>query len=175
MGYTFHKELFIHGKWLKFRYDASDASGIGFCGVMKQHDELLFAKSFRVAAPGVPNYRYGRPLDDHTTSLMNSPSREEPNASVRVPSTEPGKSSGITTVPVVEAPMSSPSPTPRSAWACTLVDGCTLRCNHTGTCQPIRDTGSRTGKNRPDFCVMQNGKRRVSTDSSVHGAKQSKN
>lgn len=51
---SFPAQLFILGKWLKFRDDASDATGIGLHGVKQRHSSLSYSPSLRMSAPGKP-------------------------------------------------------------------------------------------------------------------------
>jgi len=116
MDFRFPVSLFIRGRWLKFRDDASDATGIALHGVAQLHGSISFAESFLVEAPGLPKARPGRVIET-SPAAPSSPSA---------------------TVEAVEAAPSTPVQPERvlhDPWACTLNKGCILRCNHTGICQ----------------------------------------
>lgn len=63
MGVHFPIKLFIGGRWLKFRDDASDATGIAMHVVKQLHGSISFSTAFVIQAPGKPNPLPGEPLD----------------------------------------------------------------------------------------------------------------
>ena len=63
MGFHFPMNLFIRGRWLKFRDDASDATGIALHAVKEVCGSISFAASLIVQAPGKPKPRPGKPLE----------------------------------------------------------------------------------------------------------------
>lgn len=124
MGVAFPREVFVGTRWLKFRHDASDATGIGLCGIHRLHPLYTFADSFCVAAPGRPRPRVGKAL---------SPDEEE-----AVEEAEPLAEEAATPAPakVLHDPM-----------ACTLSAGCSKGVNHSGICN-VTVAGSREGRGR---------------------------
>jgi len=138
LGFSFPINLFICGRWLKFRDDASDATAIGLWGV-KQHSSLAFASSFRLSAPGLPKPRPGKAM------------------SVAVPPADTSSASNIAAdndgAPSADPPFAVRML--RDPWICTLVDGCTLRTNHKGHCKIAEVMMPRSaGRERPDVCAL---------------------
>ena len=144
MGIAFPEQLYIRGKWLKFRLDASDAAGVGFWGVQQRHPGgLSFSPDFHLAAHA-PRPRLGTRLSaapDVASAAGAAPLSAQPDSSP--PQCSTGSSSKAN--PVV-------SPSRPDAWACTLSPGCTLRCNHAGLCD-VESAGPRTPR-RVEYCKL---------------------
>lgn len=132
--FNFPDKLYIRGKWLKFRDDASDATGIGLWGVAERHSDYQVAPTFTISAPGEPRARFGQRFTPPPVAALAPP----PAAPLAVQSTEP--------LPVELDPN-----------MCTLVDGCTLRVNHTGLCKTCMP-GARTPP-RVDYGALSGRKR----------------
>jgi len=134
MGYFFPRDLFIRGRWLKFRLDASDATGIALYGVKQRDGAITFADSFKISAPGLPRVRYGKPYEAPTPIPLEAPLVAEDTPVLDEP-------------PIVEPDRDLPD-----AFQCTLCAGCTLGVNHAGLCR-FEFTAPRTPK-RLDFAAL---------------------
>ena len=62
-SFHFPANLFIRGRWLKFRSDASDATAIALHGVRQVYEGISFAEPLIVEAPGLPKPRPGKVLE----------------------------------------------------------------------------------------------------------------
>ena len=122
-SFHFPANLFIRGRWLKFRSDASDATAIALHGVRQVYEGISFAEPLIVEAPGLPKPRPGKVLE--MAPLEVSPPVLAPIVAVE---------EAVDSPPRPERVLHDP-------FACTLVHGCTLACNHTGLCRPEADDG----------------------------------
>ena len=134
-SFHFPANLFIRGRWLKFRSDASDATAIALHGVRQVYEGISLAEPLIVEAPGLPKPRPGKVL-------------EVPPLEVAAPVLAP--------IAAVEEAVDSP-PLPERVlhdpFACTLVPGCTLPCNHTGLCQ-LCEVDEERAPRRVDYAAL---------------------
>jgi len=137
LGIAFPSHLFIRGRWLKFRDDASDATGIGFWGVI-QRGPLAFASSLRVSAPGLPKPRSGKSLnvaaptpDASASAPASAPASASASASA---STSTSTSTSASASTVVSTPIAS---LPKAVSGICGDNGCPLPRWHSGLCQPV--------------------------------------
>ena len=153
-GFSFPERLFIRGRWLQFRLDASDATAIGLCGVL-QRGPLTFADSLRVSAPGLPRPRPGKPYEPTPPSQIDTAASAASPAVVTA-DTDAASGSGEASTNQQRSKGHWSMEMVRDPWQCTLAEGCTLLTGHPGHCQ-CAATPSGRSKAKPDFVALSRG------------------